>query len=113
MQPWGEGMESTAVAGNVVTAATALAGLIFIYIGTLVTAFSSYQAQEQKSVRGRFLARAWLAFVGMALALLSAGLAIAGQWLANTCLATLSVWILLAAFAWAVLAAVLTIREIG
>jgi hypothetical protein len=44
-------MDGIAVAGEVVTAGTALAGLILIYIGSLVNAFGSYQAQEQKTVR--------------------------------------------------------------
>src|SRR5687768_15587351 len=105
-------MDGTAVSGEVVTAGTALAGLILIYIGSLVTAFGGYQAQEQKSVKLRFLTRAWTAFVGFFLALLSAGLAVAGKWLGNVCVGNVSVWVLIAAFAWAIFATVQAIREI-
>jgi hypothetical protein len=105
-------MDGIAVAGEVVTAGTALAGLILIYIGSLVNAFGSYQAQEQKTVRTRFLRRAWVAFVGMVLALVAAAMAVLAKWLQNGCLGDVSVWFLLAAFAWAILSVVLIIREI-
>ena len=105
-------MDGVAVAGEVVTAGTALAGLILIYIGSLVTAYGSYQAVEQKSVKLRFLARAWLGFVGFLLALSSAGLAVMGKWVSNSCMGNASVWILLGAFGWAVFATIQGIREI-
>jgi hypothetical protein len=105
-------MNGVGVSGEVVTAGTALAGLILIYIGSLVTSFGTYQPQEQKSVRLKFLGRAWIAFVGFALSLLAAGLAVIGKWLASPCIGNLSVWILLGAFAWAVFATVQAIREI-
>jgi len=105
-------MDGLAVAGEVVTAGTALAGLILIYIGSLVTSYGSYQAAEQKSVRIKFLARAWVAFVGFVLALAAAGLAILGKWIVSPCAANASVWVLLFAFGWAVFATVQGIREI-
>jgi hypothetical protein len=105
-------MDGAAVAGEIVTAGTALAGLILIYIGGLVTSFGSYQAAEQKSVRLKFLGRAWTAFVGFVLALLAAALAIVGKALPSACAGTASVWVLAVAFAWAVFATVQGIREI-
>jgi hypothetical protein len=111
--PWGEnGMDGVSASGEVVTAGTALAGLILIYIGSLVTSYGSYQPQEQKSVRLRFLGRAWIAFVGFFLALLAAGLGVLGKWLGNPWVGDASVWVLLAAFGWAVFATIQAIREI-
>lgn len=105
-------MDGVSASGEVVTAGTALAGLLLIYIGSLVTSFGSYQAQEQKAVKGKFLTRAWLAFVGFALALLSAALGVIGKWLNNCCTGNVSVWVLMAAFVWAVFGVVQSIREI-
>ena len=106
-------MDGAIVSGEVVTAGTALAGLILIYIGSLVTAFGSYQPTEQKSVRMKFLARAWMSFVGFFLALLSGALAVLGKWLPNPCMSNASVWILLAAFGWATFATVQAIKEMA
>ncbi|MGN6818247.1 MAG: hypothetical protein ACTHJR_06205 [Sphingomonas sp.] len=106
-------MNGLNVSGEVVTAGTALAGLILIYIGSLVTVYGGYGATEQKSVKLRFLARAWIVFVGFILALLSAALAVLGKWLNSPCTGDVSVWVLLAAFAWAVFATVQAIREIA
>jgi hypothetical protein len=60
-------MDGTSVASDIVTAGTALAGLILIYsliliynsliliyIGTLVTGFGAFQAQEQKAVMSQW-----------------------------------------------------------
>jgi hypothetical protein len=105
-------MNGQTVSGEVVTAGTALAGLILIYIGSLVTAYGGYQATEQRTVKLRFLARAWLAFVGFVLAFAAAGLAVVGKWIGSDCVSNVSVWILLGAFAWALFATVQAIREI-
>ena len=105
-------MDGAAVSEEVVGAATALAGLILIYIGTQAASFGSYNAQEQKTVRGRFQKRAWLAFVGFVLALMAAALGVIGKWIGSACTSNVSVWALLAAFAWALFATVQTVREI-
>ena len=105
-------MNGITVSGEVVTAGTALAGLILIYIGSLVTSYGGYQPQERKTIILRFLSRAWLAFVGFLLALTAATLAVVGKWLDIACAANTAVWVLLMAFAWAVFATVQTIREI-
>lgn len=105
-------MDGIAVAGEVVGASTALAGLILVYMGSLATGFGAFQPQEQKSVRGRYLTRAWIAFVGMAFALTAAALGVLGKWFASECIANASVIFLLIAFIWGVVIAVLTVREI-
>ena len=106
-------MDGTTVSQEVVGAATALAGLILIYIGVLVSSYGSYQPQEQKAVRGKIQGRAWLAFAGFSLAILSAVLGLLGKWLSSPCTGNASVVVLLAAFAWTVFATVQTIREIS
>jgi hypothetical protein len=93
------------VAGDVASAATALAGLILVFLGAIASSFASYQKQEQASVRSRFQLRAWLAFVGFVLALLSAALAVAGRWLALECAALLAIVLLFVALIWVAFAA--------
>jgi len=106
-------MDGIAVAGEVVTAGTALAGLILIYIGSIATAFEARQpGGERNAVRLAFLGKAWVAFVGLFLALFAAGLSVIGKWLGSACPANVAVWILLAAFGWAIFAAVQIIRGI-
>ena len=106
-------MNGLNVAAEVVTAGTALAGLILIYIGSVVTGYGTYQPQEQKAVRSKFQARAWLAFAGFALSLLAAALGVLAKWLDSACIGNVSVWFLLGAFLWGVFATVQAIREIG
>jgi hypothetical protein len=105
-------MDGLNVAGDVANAGTPLAALILIYIGTLVTAYSSHEPTERRTVRGHFLARAYMALVGLVLALLAAALAVLGKWIGNACVANAAVWFLFAAFAWAVVTTVATIWEI-
>ena len=105
-------MDGVAASGEVVTVGTALAGLILIYIGGLVTALSEYQEYEHKAVRVRFIRRAWIAFVGFALALVAGALGVMGKWLTNPTLGNASVWVLLAGFVYAVIATIQAIREI-
>lgn len=105
-------MDGVAVAGEVVGAGTALAGLILVYLGALVAGFESFQPQEQKVNKPRFLKRAWLAFVGIILSLISALLGIIGKWTAIACIANSGVVLLLISFLWGCLIAYLTVREI-
>lgn len=106
-------MNGIGVAGEVVTAGTALAGLILIYIGSIATAYDARQpGGERTAVRPVFQARAWTAFVGFFLALLSAGLSVIGKWLNSACPANVAVWVLLAAFGWAIFATVQVVRGI-
>ena len=106
-------MDGTVVSSEVVGSGTALAGLVLIYIGVLVSSYGSYQPQEQKAVRGKFQTRAWIAFVGFSLAILSAVLGVLGKWLGSACTGNASVIVLLVAFGWTVFATILTIREIS
>lgn len=106
-------MNGVGASGEVVTAGTALAGLILIYIGSIATAFEARQpGGERNAVRIAFLARAWTAFVGFAFALLAAGLGVVGKWLSSPCAGNVSVWVLLAAFIWALFATAQAIRGI-
>lgn len=100
------------VAGDVASSAAALAGLILVFLGAIGTAFDGYQKQEQNSVRGRYQLRAWLAFVGFVLALLSTAFALMGEWLSSECAALVGLGLLFVSLAWVLFAALAAVREI-
>lgn len=100
------------VAGDVATASIALAGLVLVFLGTISTSFDSYQKAEQNVVRGRYQRRAWFAFVGFALALISGALAIAGKWFGVQCAALAGTVILFVALAWVLVASLFVVMDI-
>jgi hypothetical protein len=63
------------VAGEVVGASTALAGLILVYLGSIAASYASYETTQQGSVRLSHQRRIWLAFIGFVFALGSSALA--------------------------------------
>src|SRR5882757_5965406 len=79
----GRGMKPVELSGDVVTGASALAGLFLVYLGNVATAFSTFDRTQQASVRGSHQTRGWLAFAGIVFAILAAGLALLGKWLGN------------------------------
>lgn len=97
---------------EVVASATALAGLILVFLGAIGTAFDSYQKQEQNAVRTRYQRRAWFAFVGFALALLSTCLGLVAKWLGNECAALAALVLLGVSLIWVLFAALSAVREI-
>ena len=68
------------VADQLMTASTALAGLILIFIGNVVAGFESYEKPDRKPVISMFRRRGWLAFWGFAAALASSLSALASNW---------------------------------
>ncbi len=105
-------MDGQGVSQEVTGVGAALAGLILVYIGMVVTAYGGYRADEQRAVKGKLQMRAWLAFVGVVLALLATGVMVIGKWLKNDCTANAAVFVLLAAIIWTVFVAVAAVREI-
>ncbi len=64
------------IAGDVASAASAVAGLTLVFIGAISSSFDSYRTTEHATIRSRYQRRAWFAFVGFALTLLAASLAL-------------------------------------
>jgi hypothetical protein len=100
------------IAADVVTGATALAGLVLVYLGSVAAGYAGYEIEQQRTIRSRFQARAWFAFVGMVLAIIAAMLAIVGKWTHDTCVASAAIALLLLALLWGIAIALLTVREI-
>ena len=100
------------VGGDVSAAASALAGLLLVYLGSLSTAFDTYQKAEQGPVRGRYQRRVWFAFLGFPFAVLAAGLGISGKWLHQECVAIASIGCLGLALVWSLFVALFSALEI-
>lgn len=65
--------DSTAkIADQLLSGGTALAGLILVFLGSTLTAYDSYAADQQRSVRARYRTRALLAFLGFVGSLVAA-----------------------------------------
>jgi hypothetical protein len=90
-------MKPVELTGDVVTGASALAGLFLVYLGNVATAFGSFDRVAQNTVRGSFQKRGWLAVVGIVFGLLSAALALLGKWSGINCLAAAAIVMLLVA----------------
>jgi len=101
------------IAGDVIAAATALAGLILVYLGGIANGYARYDTTQRHAVKSSYQKRAWFAFVGFVLAILSAGLALIGVWFDIDCLTALAAVILGVSLAWGVVTALLTVLEIS
>jgi hypothetical protein len=105
-------MNAAHVADQVLTAATALAGLILVFLGNVVSSYESYDPQAKSSVRARFRWRGWFAFSGFAAALVSALLALAHNWQPENWLVVVAVGLLVASLACAFVAAIIQVLDI-
>jgi hypothetical protein len=103
----------TEIAGDVIGAGTALAGLLLVFLGSAATSFDSYDAVQQDAVRGRYQLRGWLAFSGFVISLISAGLALFGKWFDVKPAADLAPFVLILAFVIALVAAGLAAKDIS
>lgn len=100
------------IAGEVAGSATALAGLILVFIGAVSASFHSYGKVAQAAIRGRYQRRVWFAFAGFSLALVSALLALAAKWLTNEFAALGALVLLFISFIWVLFAALSAVREV-
>lgn len=58
--------------------ATTVAGLILVFLGMIATAWDSYGAVDQDSVRIKYRIRMWLTFAAFVFSLLSCGFGLYG-----------------------------------
>jgi ABC-type Fe3+-siderophore transport system permease subunit len=100
------------IAGEIAGAATAMAGLILVFLGATATSFDSYQKQEQNSVRRRYQQRAWTAFAGFAFALAAAFSALLAKSITHEGWAVAGFILLVVALVLVVVAALTTVLEI-
>lgn len=98
--------------GDVMGAATFMGGLILVYLRALVTGYGSYETDEKADVKTSYMIRAWGSFVAFLLAIATVGFAMAAEWYASFCYLQISIGLLFAVFACALIAAFMTAWEI-
>lgn len=101
------------VAAEAVSASTALAGLLLVYLGAITVSYGSYAPSERKTVRHSHLRRAWAAFVGIVVCLVAAVAGLVAKWVPSEGMGDLAVVLLGVGFAFAGWSAYMTVREIG
>ena len=73
-------IDYTEIVKQVFAGSTALAGLVLVFLGGVLTAYETYDAEQKSTIRGRFKRRAWIAFSGFVAALTSASLSLLFHW---------------------------------
>lgn len=99
-------------ASEVASAATALAGLILVYLGSVAAGFDSFRPEEKRANKPRYARRATWGFAGMLVSLLAALLAVAAKWFQSEGTADAAVIVLAAAFAFGIWIAYLTAEDL-
>lgn len=105
-------MAADMVIGMLFSGATALAGLILVFLGGTINAYESYESIEKRSVRNKFRARAWLGFAGFVFAILSALTALSLVYFDSPALEQFSFVTILVSFGFVIALAILAVKEI-
>jgi hypothetical protein len=105
-------MDASHIADELLTASTALAGLILVFVGNAVSGWDSYGAQQQHAVRRKYQRRGWFGFSGFAAALGSAVLALLYNWAAVPCVIFVSAGLFVISLGVVCFAALAQVREI-
>jgi hypothetical protein len=106
-------MDTSHVADDLLTASTALAGLILVFVGNAAKGFDSYQTEQQDSVRAKYRRQGWLGVFGLVATLASAVLALLYNWASAAFIVHVSASLLLASLAAVCAAALFQVLEIG
>lgn len=106
-------MEISSIAGDLASAATALGGLILVFLAATVAGYQSYAATAQPSVDWKFRSRVWLAFGALLLAFVSAGISLYAKAAANGAATWVSITLLAIAAIVTLIVAILTVLEVA
>lgn len=101
------------VSGDVAAAGGVLAGLILVYIGSVVASYAGYPDDPTGAIRTSHRRRAWFAFGGLSFSLVALWLALISKRLEIPCLGDVALVVLTLALVWVVVTAVLSILEIS
>lgn len=104
-------METANLANQLLSAGTALAGLILVFLGVVFTGYESYDTVQKAAVRAKYRVRAWLAFAGFGCALSAAAGGIVANWSSSCLWLYGGVTTLSAAFLLLVVLTLLAIRD--
>lgn len=106
-------VDQAAIMSQVFNGATALAGLLLVFLGNILAGFERYEAEERGSVRDKFKRRAHVSFTGFLAALISAALALLFNWCPTDCLFVESLVALTVSFGSVIVAGWISIKDIG
>jgi hypothetical protein len=94
------------LAGDIVAASAALAGLLIVYLGGVASEYASFAKTAQASVRGSFQSRAWFAVGGVLFSVFACGSAALAKWQASPLVAGVSLFLFACTLFWSALSAV-------
>jgi hypothetical protein len=98
---------------EVFAGATALAGLILVFLGAVFTSYDSYQPDQQADVAAKYKNRALISLIGFLSALVSASLALGAHWFPRVWIIYGSISTLGLSFILIACVAVIAVRDIG
>lgn len=104
--------DALGIAGDIIQGATALAGLMIVFLGNAVAGYSSYSKTQQNAVRDAFHQRAWFGFWGVFVAIAAVILSVLAKWTGSNDLAIAATFFLLGALVWAGVCAWSTAQEV-
>jgi hypothetical protein len=100
------------LAGDIVAASAALAGLLIVYLGGVAGEYAAFTKTAQASVRGSFQSRAWFAVLGVVFSIFACGSAALAKWQASPLVAGVSLVLFACTLFWSALSAVLIALEV-
>jgi hypothetical protein len=106
-------MDASHIADQLLTASTALAGLVLVFLSNVISGFDSYDPREKASVRPRFRFRARFGLAGFGAALLSALASLVYYWICWGWLVDASAGLLVLSLFIALAAAFISTKDIG
>jgi hypothetical protein len=105
--------EQRNILGQLFAGGTALAGLVLVFMGSILTAYDSFDATAKRSVRAKYQKRAWIAFLGFIAALVAAAAGMVGLIFGPTLWLSLGIVALVASGILLVFMALLSVREVS
>jgi len=105
-------MATDTAIGVLFSGATALAGLILVFLGGVINTYQTYDPIEKKAVQKKFRFRAYLSFIGFVFAILSALSALALVYFDFPLLENFSIATILISFAFVVTLAIQAVKEV-
>ena len=100
------------IAGQILGAGSALAGLILVFMGAAFTAFEGYTSEQKSAVRKKYQRRALVALAGFVASLLAAAIALASIWITGYPPLYCAVGMLGIAFVLALASAILSVLDL-
>ena len=105
-------MDDTHIADQLLTAATALAGLVLIFLSNAVIAYESYQTQERRTVRIKYRDRGVIALSSFFCALVSALSSLFYYWIKSPSMIIVAAGFFVASFLLALSTAFISVLDI-